>query len=67
MFLSSADFFFQNKNIYFRNTIRVSTSLDPDQAHFLDLNCLSKYQQTTLVGNELKADDIQTHIQTLIR
>ena len=34
-FLSSADFYFQNQlfeKISFRNTIRVSNTLDPDQA-----------------------------------
>ena len=54
-FLPSADFF-QNQLFskkYFRNTIGVLNSLDPDQAgHFVgpDLvsNCLQNYQQTTL-------------------
>ena len=61
-FLWSADFFqnqlFRNS---FRNTIGVSSRLDPDQARHtvgsnLVPNCLQKllgYQQTTLVGNEL--------------
>ena len=47
--------FFQNELFFrnsFRNTIKVSNSLDPDQArHFvgpdLDPNCLQKYQLTT--------------------
>ena len=39
----------------FRNTIRVSNSLDPDQARQnigrdLGPNCLQKFSQTTLVG-----------------
>ena len=38
------DFFQKN---YFRNTIRVSNGLDPDQD--LDPNCLQSYQQTTKV------------------
>ena len=43
---------------YFGNTIRVSNSLDPDQARHVvgsDLgpNCLQGYQQTTLGGKEL--------------
>ena len=65
-FLLSADFF-QNqlfsKN-YFRDTIRVSNSLDPDQAkHFVgpDLgpNCLQSYVQMTLVDKELKCLNIE--------
>ena len=59
--LSSADFFqnqFFSKNS-FRNTIRVSNSLDPDQArHFVgpDLGptCLQRLSQMTLVGKELR-------------
>ena len=56
MLLSSADFskstFFKN---YFRNTIRVSNSLDPDQArHFVgpDLGpkCLQKLSADGIVG-----------------
>ena len=43
--------------ISFRNTIRVSKSLDPDLArHFvgpdLDPNCLQNYPQTTLVSKQ---------------
>ena len=48
-FLSSADFFKStfSKNSSIRNTIRVSNSLDPDQAQHsvgpdLGLNCLQK-------------------------
>ena len=39
----------------FKNTIRVSNSLDPDQARHFNLgpNCLHRYQQMTLVGKEL--------------
>ena len=40
----------------FRNTIRMSNSVDPDQArHFgkLGPSCLQKYQQRTLVCKEL--------------
>ena len=58
--LSSADCFLKStfsKNS-FKNTIRVSNSLDPDQArHYVrpDLgpNCLQRLQQTTLVVKEL--------------
>ena len=57
--LSSADSISKStfsKN-YFRNIIRVSNSLDPDQArHFvgpdLSPNCMQRCQQTTLVGKE---------------
>ena len=59
--LSSADSFSKStfsKN-YFRNTIRVSSSLDLDQAQqfWPDLgpNCLQRYLQTALVGKELKS------------
>ena len=49
--------FFNNS---FMNTFRVSNNLDPDQAqHFVgpDLGpyCCKSYQQTTLVGKELKS------------
>ena len=61
VFLSSADFFSKStfsKNCS-RNTIRVSNSLDPDQAgHFvgpgLGPNCLQDYQQITLGGKEFR-------------
>ena len=62
LFLSSADFFsksfFSKKKKTFRNTIRVSNSLDPDQArrsvHLIWLQTVFKgYQQTTLGGKEL--------------
>ena len=55
-FLPSADFFrFFNSLSY---TIRVSYSLNPDQARpfvgpDLGPNCLQRYQQTTLVDKEL--------------
>ena len=55
-FMSSADFlkFILFQKNYFRNTIRVSNSLDPDQARhivgpFLNTNCLQR----------LSADDCQ--------
>ena len=62
VFLSSAVFF--KINIFkksSRNTIRVSISLDPDQArHFVEpdlgLNCLQKNQQTTQVSKELNRE-----------
>ena len=51
--LSSADFFLNQNS--FRNTIRVSNSLDPEQArHFVEpvlgQTVYRGYQQTTLVG-----------------
>ena len=43
----------------FRNTIRVSKSLDPDQAGHFDVpdlvpNCLQRFQLMTLAGKGLK-------------
>ena len=69
-FLSSADFI-QNqlfREIKFRNTIRVSNRLDPDQVrHFVgpDLgpNCLQSYQQTTLGGKELDGFPFKPKLQ----
>ena len=60
LFSSAVVFLFFSKStfskIYFRNTIRVSTSLDPDQARrstsgliLVQTDCKG-YQQTTLVG-----------------
>ena len=53
-FLTSVDFYFNfiKKNTSFRNTIRVSNSLDPDQSRRfvgpdLGPNGLQSYQQTT--------------------
>ena len=59
-FLSSADSkssFSRKKS--FENTIRVSKSLNPDQARCfvgpeLSQNCLLKYSATALVGKKLK-------------
>ena len=67
-FLSSADyffiFFFQN-NFFeekksFRNTIRMSNSLDPDQAKTV----CQGYQQTTLVDKEIKDKTPQIDVKT---
>ena len=51
---------FSKKN--FKNTIRVSNSLDPDHARpffgpDLAPNCCEDYQQMTLVGKELKKNN----------
>ena len=56
--------------ISFRNTIRVSNSLNPDHArHFVgpDLgpNCLQNWQQTTPVGKDLKLNLIINLTETL--
>ena len=60
-FLPSAVFFFKINFIEksFRNAIKESDSLDPDQARpqvgpDLGPNCLQSYQQTTLLGKNLK-------------
>ena len=66
-FLSFADFFSKStfwKNSY-RNSIRVTNRLDPDQArHFVgpDLgpNCCKFYRQTTLGGKELNMHVVLT-------
>ena len=64
-FLSSADFFpnhlFKNS---FRNTIKLSNSLDPDQArHLAGLiwvqTVCKRYQQTALAGKELRQFNVQ--------
>ena len=63
MFFVFCFFFFFSKSTfsknYFKNTIRVSNRLDPDQArHYfgpdLDKTVSKSYQQTTLGGKELK-------------
>ena len=67
LFLPSADFFqnylFKNS---FRNTIRVSNDLDPDQdRHLLVLiwvqTVCKGYQQTTLVDKELTFDPMMSN------
>ena len=62
-FLSPADFFFQNQLFLknsFRNTIRVSNSLDPDQArHYvgpdLDPNCLQRLSAEGTIWQRVNA------------
>ena len=70
--LSSADFFskltFSKKS--FRNIIRVSNSLDPDQAPILSgltwVQTVNKgYQQATLVGKELKLKNMKVCLRGL--
>ena len=67
LFLSSADIFFYNqfKNKSFKNTIRVSNSLDPAEARSfvgpdLGPNCLQRLSadntNTSLVGKELTSE-----------
>ena len=58
-FLSSADLFKKKSKNLFRNTIRVSNNLNPDQAQpfvYPDLgpNCLQRYKQMALAGKELR-------------
>ena len=52
---------------YYRNIIRVSNSLYPDQARRfvgpdLGPNCLQGHQQTTLEGKDLKRHNSKMHI-----
>ena len=65
LIFSKIVFFFKNS---FRNTIRASNSLDPDQARHFDRPDLGQtvcksYQQKTLVGNELDAKVLNWNLQ----
>ena len=57
VFLSSADFFSKSifSKISFRNTIRVSSSLGPDDLGLIWVQTVCRgYQQVILVGKDLK-------------